>query len=180
MQIRHIKLNNSDNTLFTLAKKEDLNSLEMMINEAYRGERGWTRETELVSGTRISFEELNNILKDEQKYLFVLKNDQQKYACICIEKRKSYAYLGLLVVNPDMQTKGIGKKVLSLAEEFIVTVLQRDTVEIAVIKQREELVSFYKRRGFKEINQIQAYPKNSDVGTPKVEGLQVVFLEKKL
>jgi len=39
---------------------------------------------------------------------------------------------------------------------------------------------FYKRRGFEEIDKIQAYPKNSDVGTPKIEGLQVVFLEKKL
>ena len=180
MKVQYIRLNDEDNTLFTLAQQEDLNSLEMMINEAYRGEKGWTRETELVGGTRISLKELNNILEDEQKYLFILKSNQQIYSCVCIEKRNSHAYLGLLVVNPDMQTKGIGKKVLSLAEEFTTIVLQLNTIEIAVIKQREELVSFYKRRGFKETNKIQAYPKNSDVGTPKVEGLQVVFLEKKL
>lgn len=177
MQTQSIR---SNNRLFSLAQKGDLNFLEIMINEAYRGEKGWTRETELVSGTRISLKELNNILEDEQKYLFILKSNQQIYSCVCIEKRNSHVYLGLLVVNPNMQTKGIGKKVLSLAEEFIVTVLQLNTIEIAVIKQREELVSFYKRRGFKEIDKIQAYPKNSDVGTPKVEGLQVVFLEKKL
>ena len=177
MQTQNIR---SNNMLFSLAQKGDLNFLELMINEAYRGEKGWTRETELVSGTRISLKELNNILEDEQKYLFILKSNQQIYSCVCIEKRNSHVYLGLLVVNPNMQTKGIGKKVLSLAEEFIVTVLQLNTIEIAVIKQREELVSFYKRRGFKEIDKIHAYPKNSDVGTPKVEGLQVVFLEKKL
>ncbi len=180
MKVQYIRLNDADNTLFTLAQKEDLNSLEMMINEAYRGEKGWTRETELVSGTRISFKELKDILEDEQKYLFVLKCNQKICSCVCIEKQNIHAYLGLLVVNPDMQTKGIGKKVLSLAEEFIVTALQLNIIEIVVIKQREELVSFYKRRGFKEINKIHAYPKNSDVGTPKIKGLQVVFLEKKL
>jgi len=177
MQTQNIR---SNNTLFSLAQKGDLNFLEIMINEAYRGEKGWTRETELVSGTRISLKELNNILEDKQKYLFILKSNQQIYSCMCIENRNSHAYLGLLVVNPNMQTKGIGKKVLLFAEEFITTELQLDMVKIAVIKQRAELISFYKRRGFKEIDKIQAYPKNSDVGTPKIEGLQVVFLEKKL
>jgi N-acetylglutamate synthase-like GNAT family acetyltransferase len=180
MKVQYIRLNDADNTLFTLAQQEDVNSLEMMINEAYRGEKGWTRETEIVSGTRISLKELNNILEDEQKYLFILKSIQQIYSCVCIEKRNSHVYLGLLVVNPNMKTKGIGKKVLLFAEEFITTNLQLDMIKIAVIKQRAELISFYKRRGFKEIDKIQAYPKNSDVGTPKVEGLQVVSLEKKL
>jgi len=165
---------------FKFAKKEDLNSLEIMINKAYRGEEGWTRETKLVSGNRVSFKELKNILDDKNSYLFVLKNNKQIYSCVCVEKKDDYAYLGLLVVDPSMQTKGIGKRILLLAEEFVAKVLQLSKIEIAVIAQREELVSFYKRRGYKDTNCMQEYPENRDIGTPKIQGLQVMFLAKKL
>jgi hypothetical protein len=47
-----------------------------------------------------------------------------------------------------------------------------------VISQREELVSYYERRGYIKIKTNQEYPKNLDVGSPKVGGLTIEHLEK--
>ena len=49
---------------------------------------------------------------------------------------------------------------------------------MVVISQREELVSYYKRRGYIKIKTNQKYPKNLDVGNPKVGGLTIGHLEK--
>ena len=49
-----------------------------------------------------------------------------------------------------------------------------------VISQREELVSYYERRGYIKIKINQDYPKNLDVGNPKTKGLTIEHLEKSI
>ena len=131
-----------------LAKLEQSQGIANLVNQAYRGEIGWTKERNLVSGNRISSKQVKDIILNNNSYLLILRDDTNITSCICIEKQNAFAYLGLFAVEPNIQTKGIGKKVLKLAEEYTKQTLQLNKVKIVVISQREELISFYERRGY--------------------------------
>ena len=99
-------------------------------------------------------------------------------ACICIEEKEGKAYLGTFAVNPAHQNQGIGKQVLGMAEEYASNVLGLCQLSMLVISQREELISFYERRGYKRLGIIQAFPVHLNVGVPLQEGLTIEHLEK--
>jgi hypothetical protein len=49
---------------------------------------------------------------------------------------------------------------------------------MVVISQREELISFYERRGYRRTGEIAEYPLHLNVGVPRAEGLTIEYLEK--
>jgi len=161
-----------------LAQLEQSQEIGNLVNQAYRGKTGWTKEGHLVSGDRVSSKQIEDIILNENSYLLITQNKIDITSCICIEKKTNNAYFGLFAVNPNIQSKGIGKKVLKLAEEYTKDILKLKKITMVVISQREELISYYERRGYVKININQEYPKYLDVGTPKIEGLTIDYLEK--
>lgn len=69
----------------TLRDAEEINSL---INLAYRGSDGWTKETDIVEGERSNIEDVNYLIKNQNTYLLTAEADGDLVACICIEKNK--------------------------------------------------------------------------------------------
>jgi len=165
---------------FELAHADNSQAIANLINKAYRGNIGWTREENLVSGNRISSKQVGDIILNENSYLFMIKDMNSIIACICIEKNDNIAQLGLFAVNPSIQNKGLGNKIINLAEEFIKKKLNISTIEIIVLSERKELISYYERRGYKKTNIIKEYPKNLNVGTPKRDDLKIEYLEKNI
>lgn len=162
------------------ANKNDIFQLISLINKAYRGEEGWTKENEIIAGDRLSEDDLKKILNDKNSFLFVMRDKQYIISSICIEKRDNYAYIGLFAVKPQLQTYGLGKQVLAFAEQYIKIKLQQYKVRIAVVSQRDELIAYYERRGYKRIGKIERYPLHLAVGKPKKENLTIEYLEKNL
>ncbi len=163
-----------------LAKIKDSKNIANLVNQAYRGDIGWTKEGHLVDGNRISQKQVENIILDKTSHLLITRDNTDIISCICIEKKEDSAYFGLFAVDPNIQSNGIGKKVLKLAEEYTKEILSLNKIKMVVISQRKELIEYYERRGYLKTKINQEYPKNLDVGNPKIKGLTIEHLEKNI
>ena len=148
-----------------------------LVNIAYRGEKGWTRETDIVDGNRVSENEIKQAIEDRLSHLLVHIVDGQLLSCICITQENDQAYISLFSVHPEWQGRGIGSQVLSAAEEYAYSLGVTKYVMV-VVSQRTELISYYERRGYIRTGRIEKYPAQLEVGTPKLKGLTIEYLEK--
>jgi ribosomal protein S18 acetylase RimI-like enzyme len=160
------------------AKLEDATAICNLINQAYRGDEGWTKESDIVDGDRTTLCEIESLILAPDAYLLVAFKEQSIISCICIEATGQRAYIGMFAVNPKAQCNGLGHTTLSLAENFAISELKANTLVMAVVSQRDELIAYYKRRGYQQIGQREAYPTNLNVGTPKVSDLTIEYLTK--
>ena len=173
-----IKIPMQTELALSLADIGDAESINALINQAYRGSEGWTRETEIVSGERSSVNDITKLIHCPDSHLLVATISGILTACICVENKNNKAYIGTFAVSPAFQNKGIGKHLLLLAEEYATNQLGSKKLIMAVISQREELISFYERRGYTRTGEISEYPIHLNVGIPKVENLTIEYLEK--
>ncbi|MEN8219223.1 MAG: GNAT family N-acetyltransferase [Pseudomonadota bacterium] len=149
-----------------------------LVNLAYRGENGWTKETDLIGGDRASTKEVEEYMSAPNAHLLVAIENGEILSCICIEKKESSAYIGLFAVHPRLQGKGVGKEILSQAEGYASTKLKVRKYVMVVVSQRKELISYYERRGYVRTGNIQEYPTHLNVGIPLDSGLTIEYLEK--
>ena len=161
-----------------LPNLNEASELSQLINTAYRGEYGWTKETEIVSGERSNINELKALITNSEVHILVAKENKKIIACFCIEQKKSQSYIGLLAVNSNYQNKGLGKEILRLAEEYALNELNSNEYIMVVISQRKELIAFYERRGYKRTGEIEQYPVHLNVGEPITKNLTIEHLKK--
>ncbi|OQR87968.1 N-acetyltransferase GCN5 [Achlya hypogyna] len=138
---------------FREATAADAAAIAAIVNISYRGDssrKGWTTEADLLHGARTSEAEVKELFSSTSKVI-VATHDGTIIGCVNIQLRsdKSRAYLGMFVVRPDLQGKGLGKELLAAAETAIVSSWKSRTVEISVFTVRSELLAFYERRGYK-------------------------------
>jgi GNAT superfamily N-acetyltransferase len=69
--------------------------------------------------------------------------------CVYVELRGERSYLGLLSVDPMSQQGGLGSRLMSEAEEYCRERGSRG-MDILIVSLREDLPSFYKKRGYVE------------------------------
>lgn len=164
------------------AKPEDVPELVKLINSAYRGpvsRQGWTHESDLITGDeRINETGLAAALANRANAMLMIKEQEQIKGCVMLEKKDEHIYLGMLSVNPAIQTKGIGKKLMQQAEQYA---LQNGFRKIlmTVISARKELIEWYNRRGYSSTGETLPFPPHTLFGVPKMP-LEFVVLEKHL
>ncbi len=163
---------------FHPARHDDAESINVLINQAYRGKDGWTKETEIVEGERSSVNDVKALIKSPEAHLFVAEINGSIVACICLEEKENQVYLGTFAVNPAFQNQGVGDEILRFAEAYAINQLGSKRLIMVVISQREELISFYERRGYKRTGDVSEYPVHLNIGVPVVEGLTIECLEK--
>jgi len=161
-----------------VAKAEQIDNICDLVNLAYRGENGWTKETSLVGGDRTNANELQGYLSNPNAHLLVAVLDAEIVSCVCIEKDGEKAYIGLFAVHPKLQGDGVGKEILHQAESYASAKLNAKKYIMAVVSQRTELIAYYERRGYIRTGDIQEYPTYLDVGVPLEGGLTIEYLEK--
>ena len=149
-----------------------------LVNLAYRGDIGWTKETDLVSGNRSSIEEVEGYLMDPNAHLLVAIDRNKIISCVCIEEKEGNAFIGYFAVHPSYQGKGFGNIILSKAEHFASNNLKIEKYVLVVVTQRTELISYYERRGYKKTGKVLDYPMHLNVGIPKDSFLTIEYLEK--
>lgn len=163
-----------------IASISDVNAIVSLVNSAYRpmfAQRGWTHEAELVSGHRTTPAQVSSLFAANSTIL-VLCDGSEMIACIHIQCRDAYAYLGMLATAPACQNRGLGKYLLEQAEQYAIEHYQVASFRISVLSPRAELIAFYLRRGYLRTGQVEQYPVSSGVGEPMVADLQVEALEK--
>lgn len=163
-----------------IAKPGDSEEISILVNRAYRpsaDEAGWTHESNLVSGERISKEQVFSLF-DGKSVILLLCEQEKIISCVHVQDGESSAYIGMLATDPSRQAQGLGKIMLQHAEKYAREVLGKLTFKMSVISSRPELLAFYERRGYTLTGETEEYPISACVGQPLIEGIQVLSLEK--
>ena len=156
----------------------DVEEINSLVNLSYRGRAGWTKETEIISGARSTMEEVKEYLLNPSAHLLIVRDENRIIACICVEVRDNRGFIGYFAVHPECQGDGLGKAVLSKAEEFAKNILKVSKYIMVVVSQRPELIEYYERRGYSRTGEILDYPTDLNVGTPLSGNLTIEYLEK--
>ncbi len=168
--------------MITKATLEDIPALTVLINSAYRGEsskKGWTTEAHLLEGKRTDEQEMTEIFQDPKNTILKYTENNAIIGSVLLVQKEHQLYLGMLTVSPELQNSGIGKKLLAEAEHHAKT-LGLSSIIMTVISVREELIAWYKRHGYTDTGEREAFPESEIHVTVSDEPLEFIYLEKKL
>ncbi len=163
------------------AEIQEASQIADLVNSAYRGEssrRGWTTEADLLDGQRTDAEAILELITMPKSQMLVLDNGKFLLGCVRIENLGEKLYLGMLTVNPEIQNKGFGKLLMEAAEKEARS-QNLLSIEMTVFSQRETLINYYLRQGYKLTGERRPFPGDDPrLGIPK-QPLEFVVLEKK-
>jgi len=151
-----------DSVTIRVAARDDLPALHPVIERAYRGETargGWTHEADLIEGARTDIPTLAAIVDDPAQRLLVAHQNGITIGCVQVSDRgDGLAYLGLLCIDPTLQTGGYGKQLVAAAEETARDAFHARRMEMTVIDVRRRLIEFYERRGYRVSGEKRDFP----------------------
>ena len=140
----------------------DLPTVHALIERAYRGpsaRAGWTHEADLLEGPRTSLAELEAFLADQRQRLLSAWDDDTPIGCVAVTDRgDGLSYLRQLCVEPNLQTGGIGSRLIAAAERVAATEFKATRIEMTVIDSRSELIAYYVRRGYRVTGERRDFP----------------------
>ncbi len=161
----------------------DAAELTTLVNSAYRGpvsQLGWTSEAHLLDGIRVDEETMSEYLNARDTIILKYTDEAGKIlACVYLQERvNGRLYLGMLSVSPSLQANGIGRQLLHEAEIWA-TKLSCTTIFMTVITTRNELISWYKRRGYRDTGERLPFHDTKKFGIPKAE-IELMVLDKEV
>lgn len=165
------------------AGPQDAAAICNLLNRSYRGEtsrKGWTTEADLIGGeVRTDTEEVSGLLtRPESVFLIHRDADHILDACVHLQHRGQKAYLGMFAVEPVRQNQGLGKALLREAEGWA-NGRGCQAIFMYVISARLELITWYRRYGYKENGERVPFPEDGRSGH-HLQPLEFIILEKKL
>ncbi|WP_428233153.1 GNAT family N-acetyltransferase [Flavobacterium sp.] len=164
------------------ATLQDISKLTALINSAYRGKnskKGWTTESHLLEGKRTTEKELTDIILNPKNTFLKFTENQQIIGSVLFEEQDHQLYLGMLTVSPELQNSGIGKKMLAEGENHAKT-LGLSIISITVVSVRSELIAWYKRHGYVETGQREAFPESEIHINISEKPLEFIYLKKQI
>lgn len=171
---------------FRIAVDDDAPTVASLVHHAYRGEessRGWTSEAHLLDGQRIGVDDVLAVIA-ETGAIVLLGLDDDGSILACCELRRSGSgsgYFGMFAVRPGRTGTGTGRVVLAEAERFATERWGVTAMELTVIGQRAELISWYERRGYVLTGETRPFPyEDRRFGDPRRDDLHFVVLRKPL
>ena len=152
---------------FRTATAADVPALRALVESAYRGDsarQGWTHEADLLDDERTSDAELAETIADQKARVLLTRIDGKLVGTVTIrDLGEGRAYLGMLCVDPDLQTEGLGRALIADAEDMAADAFGARTMEMTVIDAREELIAYYERRGYARTGELRPFPLPADV-----------------
>lgn len=172
-------------TIIRDAGPGDIPALHALIESAYRGESsraGWTTEANLLTGQRTDPDELAEIIADPEQALLTAWQGDDLLACIRIQRQADGAgYFGMLSVNPTRQASGLGRRMVTTAEEAMAQRFGARLIRISVFPQRDTLIAWYERLGYADTGRTLAFDYgNLRLGTALRDDLYFIVMEKAL
>lgn len=164
------------------ASPKDAPVINVLVNSAYRGDssrKGWTTEADLLDGTRTDAHAIIDLINRPDTIVLVYEEDDELIGCVELRKEESKLYLGMLSVKPEIQAKGIGKQLLSAAEEEAKR-WKCDTIFMTVISVRAELIAWYVRHGYRDTGKRKPFIFDDPRFGQARQALEFMVLEKLL
>ena len=112
--------------------------------------------------------------------ILVCTEGRELIGCAHLEFAGSKCRLGMLVVKPGLQSRGIGKRLMQAAEDVAGKTRGVRTVTMSVISVRHELIAFYERRGYRRTGRRKPFVADDTHGFPKAQPIEFEILEKNL
>ena len=168
---------------FRKAREDEADLIATLTNSAYRGDSsrlGWTTEANLLDGQRTDSDEILSLIRNPQSMMLLCLQDNEVIGSLNLQKEGDSGYLGMLVVKPLLQGRGIGKEFIRAAELTALREWGVAKMTMTVISFRPELLGYYERRGYCRTGEFKAFPKDPRGGIPLVDGLQLEVLEKEI
>jgi GNAT superfamily N-acetyltransferase len=123
------------------ADSSDAEALMRLVNLAFRAERPF------VEGDRLDLMEVRARLTHGT---FLIAGDPEHPAgCVHVEVKRDRGHIGLLSVDPAQQQHGLGKRLMSAAEDNL-RAAGCKTADLRFINHRTELLRFYSELGYVE------------------------------
>lgn len=175
----------SGNLSFRRAATADTGAIVALVNSAYRGDSsraGWTTEADLLGGQRTDAEEITRLIAMDAALILLCLRGDEIIGSLHLEKLDAAtAYIGMLVIKPVLQGRGLGSRFMAEAEQIARTEWGAARMRMQAITLRRELIAYYQRRGYRRTGEFQPFPSSDPrFGLPKVGGLILELLEKPL
>ncbi len=166
------------------ALEADFPSVVTLANRAYRDDsgQGWTSEAGYITGQRLTVDTLRaDLAAQPDARLLLWLEDGDLLGTVWLEPATEGAwYLGLVIVRPDLQGQGAGRKLLAAAEDAV-RMRGGNRIEMTVVSIRDSLIAWYERRGYRLTGTTKPFPYGDErVGTPLRDDLEFVLMEKLL
>lgn len=126
------------------AEEHEIDSVMTLVNKAFAVERFFK------PGNRLDREATQKLFHTGRFLLAAEPSDEDEHglaACVYVEMRHDHAYLGLLSVDPTRQKSGLGRRLVSAAEEFA-REMGAHFMDLRIVHLREELPVIYKKYGY--------------------------------
>jgi len=145
----------------TAASPADAPALKTLLEAAYRGDsarRGWNHEADILDDERVAPGEVEALLADPAVTILIASEGESLLGCVAVTvKDTALAYLGMLCVAPDLQSAGLGRRLLDAAEDCA-RKLGIAAMEMTVIDSRDALIAWYERRGYVRTGETRPFP----------------------
>lgn len=174
---------------FRHATPVDVNAIVALVTSAYRGDAsraGWTTEADLIDGARIDPEVLRQDIGRPRSVVLLAEPAGSRSArglCACahVAVEDGAGYFGMFAVQPGLQRAGVGKAVLAECERIARDEWELPSMRMTVLVQREELIAWYGRRGYRRTGIYAPFPYGDErFGIPRRDDLRFEVLEKPL
>ncbi len=165
------------------ARRDDLAPLHALIEGAYRGagaRRGWTHEADMVDGQRTTIDVLTAELDNPAQRILVARDGAAIIGCVALtDQGNGSCYLGMLSVDPGLQAGGLGRRLVEAAEQAARDVFDARRIEMTVVAQRDTLIAWYERRGYRRTGEERPFPYgDARFGTPRRDDLFFIVLAR--
>jgi GNAT superfamily N-acetyltransferase len=156
----------TSNLQFRIAIAEDAGQLQQLVQSAFRTEDSrpdWTGNVELASSFRVDLEEVKSkIANPDIVTLMALdkNNDNALMATIEVSKRGAdCGRLSMIAVDDRYQRGGVGRQVLSYAEDYCRRTWGAKMFSLNALSTRPALIEWYIRRGYRRTGETSPFPR---------------------
>ena len=165
----------------TTAQIEDIPQLVELINSAYRGDaskKGWTTEADLLMGElRTDNATLTTLFNNPTATILkYVSADNIIAGCVYLDQQERGLYLGMLTVSPLLQAAGIGRQLMSAAEN-LAKAKNCPCIFMNVISVRYELIAWYERNGYQKTGETKPMSADTRFGIP-TQPLEFAIMQK--
>ena len=131
----------SETVVIRTAGAEDVPGIVALLNVAFGMER------EFVDRDRTSADEIEALMRTGT--FLVADGADPLVACAYVELHGTRAYMGMLAVDPSMQGRGFGRRMIAAVENRAIDA-GCTGIDIKIVDRRVELPPLYRALGFRD------------------------------